>query len=141
MTEQTSNDENAVEEEPVAKSKVGSIGWCDLTIDDAHYVSEFYCSVVGWESQEVPMGSYADFNICKPNSQEVVAGICHARGSNQNLPPQWLMYVNVESVAKSAEICKKRGGKVLDGPRRMSGQNFCVIQDPAGAVLALMSEN
>ena len=68
----------------------------------------------------------------------VVAGICHARGSNAGLPPQWLVYIQVASVAASARMCQDLGGKVLDGPRRMGAQDFCVIQDPAGAVAALM---
>ncbi|MEQ8954636.1 MAG: hypothetical protein RL120_10925 [Gammaproteobacteria bacterium] len=76
-----------------------------------------------------------------PGSNTTVAGICHARGSNAKLPSQWLVYVRVNSVADSAAACEKRGGKVLDGPRRMAGSKFCVIQDPAGAVMALMSDS
>ncbi|PCJ23074.1 MAG: glyoxalase [SAR86 cluster bacterium] len=112
----------------------------DLTVDDASRVKDFYCSVVGWTSGEVDMGSYSDFNVNLPDTQDTIAGICHARNSNANLPSQWLIYVRVESVANSAAECEKRGGKVLDGPRRMGGSNFCVIQDPAGAVLALLSD-
>ena len=86
------------------------------------------------------MGSYSDFNINLPGTQNTIAGICHARGSNANLPSQWLIYVRVESVKASAAQCEKLGGKILDGPRRMGGSDFCVIEDPAGAVMALMSE-
>ncbi len=86
------------------------------------------------------MGSYTDFNINLPGTEDTVAGICHARGSNANLPSQWLIYVRVKSVAESASECEKLGGKILDPPRRMGGSNFCVIQDPAGAVLALLSD-
>jgi predicted enzyme related to lactoylglutathione lyase len=68
-----------------------------------------------------------------------VGGICHARGSNSNLPPQWLIYVQVEDVARSAERCVELGGTVLDGPRSLGESRFCVIQDPAGAVMGLMS--
>ena len=115
-------------------SKVGKIEWIDLTVEDASHVRNFYKSVVGWSSSDVPMGSYEDFNMNVPGTQDTVAGICHARGMNRGLPSQWLVYVWV------AAQCTKLGGKVLDGPRRMGGRDFCVIQDPAGAVLALMSE-
>ena len=50
------------------------------------------------------------------------------------------MYVRVEDVEKSANKCKESGGNVLEGPRSMGSSQFCVIQDPEGAVLALMSE-
>lgn len=130
-TESTAEEsEVLVEEKP---SNIGRIEWMDLTVDDASHIRNFYTSVVGWSSSEVDMGSYSDFNINLPGTQDTIAGVCHARGSNQNIPSQWLIYVRVESVADSAEKCKKLGGEVLDGPRRMGGSNFCVIKDPAGA--------
>jgi predicted enzyme related to lactoylglutathione lyase len=135
-----SNEQNDGEDKAEAPSNIGHIEWMDLTVDDASRVKKFYCSVVGWSSNEVDMGSYSDFNITMPGTQDTVAGVCHARGSNANLPSQWLIYVRVENVKASAEQCKKLGGKVLDGPRRMGGSNFCVIEDPAGAVMALMSD-
>lgn len=133
--------EQVAEETAVEKpSNIGRIEWLDLTVDDASRVKDFYCSVVGWSNSEVDMGSYVDFNINLPGTNDTIAGICHSRASNANLPSQWLVYVRVESVAESAATCEKKGGKVLDGPRRMGGSNFCVVQDPAGAVLALLSD-
>jgi len=121
-------------------ANIGRIEWVDLTIEDAGRVRNFYKSVVGWTSSDVPMGSHEDFNMNLPGTQETVAGICHARGVNSQLPSQWLIYVRVADVAESAAQCTKLGGKVLDGPRRMAGSSFCIIQDPAGAVMALMSD-
>ena len=122
-----------------SKSSVGVIEWCDLTVDDAIGVSDFYCDVVGWNKTAMSMGDYDDYEINLPATGATVAGICHARGSNANLPAQWLMYVRVEDVERSAARCAELGGEILDGPREMAGSNFCVIRDPAGAVLALMS--
>jgi predicted enzyme related to lactoylglutathione lyase len=116
---------------------VGSIAWTDLTVPNATEVRDFYARVVGWKSTDHAMGDYADYNILRPDG-ECVAGICHARGSNANVPPQWLIYVIVESVEASAAACREHGGEVLDGPRPMGGKAFCVIKDPAGAVMALM---
>jgi len=39
----------------------------------------------------------------------------------------------------SAGRCAELGGHVIDGPREMGGMRFCVIQDPAGAVMALIA--
>lgn len=137
-TENTENDsEDVVEEKP---TNIGRIEWMDLTVQDATSIQKFYTSVVGWSSGEVDMGHYNDYNINLPDTGDTIAGVCHAKGSNANLPSQWLVYVRVESVGESAEQCKKMGGKVLDGPRRMGGSNFCVIEDPAGAVMALISD-
>ena len=118
---------------------IGQIEWLDLTVNDASRVKNFYSSVVGWKSDDVDMGSYSDYSIHTPEGRDTVAGICHARGPNANLPSQWLVYVRVASVQESADTLKRLGGEVLDGPRRMGGSNFCVIKDPEGAVMALLS--
>lgn len=119
------------------KPAVGSIVWRDLTVQNAAEVRDFYREVVGWKSSPHDMGDYEDYNIHPPSTDEVIAGICHARGANANVPPQWLMYVSVEDVDACAKRCTELGGKVVDGPREMGGSRFAVIQDPAGAVLAL----
>jgi hypothetical protein len=117
--------------------KVGTICWRDLTVANAEQLRDFYRSVVGWEAQPQDMGGYSDFNMLAPNTEECIAGICHARGENADLPPQWLMYVVVEDVEQSAAKCVELGGKVVVAPRAMGEAAFCVIRDPVGAVCAL----
>ena len=38
---------------------VGSIGWVDLTVEDAERVRDFYREVVGYTASEVAMGERA----------------------------------------------------------------------------------
>ena len=120
--------------------KHGTIGWIDLTVDDAIAVRDFYREVVGWQSESVDMGGYSDFNMMSPETGESVAGICHARGSNATLPPYWLIYVVVPDVDESISRCKDLGGEVVLEPRSMGGDRYGVIRDPAGAVCALYQE-
>ena len=115
----------------------GEVGWFDLTVNNAEEVCEFYRAIVGWDSTSLSMGDYDDFCMALPGTDKTVAGICHARGSNANLPAQWLIYITVEDVDASAEKCVALGGKVIEGPRKVGDGRFCVIQDPAGAVAAL----
>jgi len=86
-----------------SSSAIGAIEWRDLTVKDATAISDFYTNVVGWDKQAVSMGEYDDYNMNAPGSGRTVAGICHARGDNASLPPQWLMYVRVENSTMSAE--------------------------------------
>ena len=121
------------------KPEIGSIGWTDLTIPNAEEVRNFYSEVVGWKHSPVDMGGYCDFNMLTPFGDNGVAGICHARGVNEGLPPQWLIYITVENIQKSVESCIALGGKILVQPKNMGSYGtFCVIQDPAGAVGALI---
>lgn len=115
---------------------VGSIGWQDLTVSDAPALRDFYQRVTGWAPSPVDMGGYDDYNMLDASGQPA-AGICHARGGNADLPPQWLVYIVVEDVESSASACLEHGGEVLVGPRDMGDASYCVIRDPAGAVCAL----
>lgn len=116
---------------------VGKIGWIDMTVEDAPRVRDFYKAVVGWETDDVDMGGYADFTMKMPASGEGVSGICHARGSNAELPSGWLIYIIVADVEASVSACKENGGKVVVEPRGLAGGRFCVIGDPGGSVAAL----
>ncbi len=120
----------------------GRIGWQDLTVDNAEVVRDFYSEVVGWKTMPLDMGGYDDYVLLSPDGQAGdgqagIAGGCHARGVNANLPPQWLIYVNVEDLDASL---KSLGGSIVDGPREMGEGRFCVIRDPAGAVCGLIEQ-
>ena len=122
-----------------SKPEVGSIVWHDLTVENAEQLKDFYAAVVGWQPDAVSMGDYNDFNMNNPVSGETTAGVCHARGGNQGLPAQWLMYVKVANATQSAEQCVALGGKILNGPVTMGGDTYYTIQDPAGAAMAIFS--
>lgn len=119
-----------------AKPETGSIGWIDLTVGDATSLRDFYTAVVGWGSDDVSMGDYNDFAMTAQEG-DAVAGICHARGSNAELPPGWLIYIVVDDVEASAAQCTEHGGTVIITPRDLAGGRFCVIRDPSGATAAL----
>jgi predicted enzyme related to lactoylglutathione lyase len=122
------------------KPAVGDIVWTDLTVQDAAGIKDFYRQVVGWTASPHDMGDYHDFDIKTPADGQIVAGICHARGANANIPGQWLIYILVEDVDESANRCQALGGRIVDGPRAMGQSRFCVIEDPAGAVAALIDQ-
>src|SRR5205085_2189071 len=63
----------------------GSIVWQDLTVSDAAGVRDFYAAVAGWTPEAVPVAGYEDYTVSDA-SGKVVAGICHARGSNDRVP-------------------------------------------------------
>jgi hypothetical protein len=122
----------------VPESKLGRIVWTDLTVKEAEKLRDFYAAVADWRFEPVQMGNYADFNMIPRDSSEPAAGVCHARGRNAALPPQWLVYISVADLDHAIRECEIRGGRVIDGPRSMGEQRFCVIQDPVGAVAGLI---
>lgn len=117
---------------------VGSVGWVDLTVEDAPRIRDFYREVVGWQTADVEMGGYQDYCMNALRTGEGVAGICHARGLNAAVPAAWLIYIMVADLDASISKCVAAGGEVVSAPRAMGGQGrYCVIREPAGAVAAL----
>lgn len=121
----------------MSKSPVGSIGWIDLTTDKAPSLEAFYRNVVGWKTVPTSMGDYDDYTMTRPDNGDAVAGVCHARGTNTGIPPQWLMYVTVANLDSSLKECAQHGGQVVREERPLAGGRFAIIEDPAGAVMAL----
>ena len=121
----------------MSQTPTGKLVWFDLTVPDAATVRDFYASVVGWEAQPVAMGDYDDYAM--DANGETVAGICHARGVNGGQPAQWLAYIAVADLDASLKRCQDGGGSQVTDVRDMGdGTRFCVIRDPAGALVALM---
>jgi predicted enzyme related to lactoylglutathione lyase len=118
--------------------KVGEIVWVDLTVGNAKDVREFYQSVTGWDSDEFKMGDYSDYVVSTPEDKETVAGICHARGENAELPPYWLVYIKVANLEASLAEARKRGGELVSGPKAFGAAQFCILRDPAGAFFGII---
>ncbi len=117
----------------------GTIVGFDLTVPDADPIRDFYADVVGWTVEPADQGGYSDYFLKSPETGAYVAGVCHARGENADLPPQWIAYIAVPDLAASLERCIAAGGSLLTDVKGAAGSTqYCVIRDPAGAVLALM---
>ena len=128
-----------------SKFKKGQFFWSDLTVPDATSLKEFYKEVIGWQEQEVPMKdneeTYADYAMTTDDGA-AVSGICNQRSVNKNIPPQWIMYVNVDNVAESLEKVLQLGGKLIAESKKKDGSyNYVIVQDPVGAVFGLGTTN
>ena len=123
---------------PSEKPPAGTIGWIDLTTENADEICEFYKSVVGWASEAVPVKDHHDYTITPAGGSEPVAGICHKLPPNENVPGGWMIYIHVDDLEASLENCTKRGGEKLGDVREMAGYGkFCAIRDPGGSVCTL----
>jgi len=124
-------------ETPPPKPAHGRIGWIDLTIPAADTARDFYAAVAGWSAEPVSMGDYADYTMTPAGGGDPVAGICHARGPNADMPAQWMIYIAVDDMQGALDRVKAHGGEILQPPGE--GRPLAVIRDPAGAVFALWS--
>ncbi|MDG2222194.1 MAG: VOC family protein [Rubripirellula sp.] len=119
----------------MTEANVGQIVWTDLTVKNVEAIRDFYQQVVGWTNHPVEVDDYSDFTMVAGNKS--VAGICHARGENADMPAQWLIYVTVQDLDHSIAMCRENGGELLVPAREAGGGRCAVIRDPAGACMAL----
>lgn len=119
----------------------GEIGWIDMTTSDAEGVRDFYQAVVGWQGAGVDMdggpaaGGYQDYTMMLGDA--AVGGICHAIGSNADLPPGWLIYITVDDLDSAVAAATERGGEIVVAPRSMGPSRLAVLRDPGGSAFAL----
>ncbi len=93
------------------KLETGSIIWTDLTVPNAEEVKDFYSNVIGWKPEPVVMGGYNDYSMNSPETGRTIAGVCHSKGINADLPPQWLIYFTVKDVDESVKKCMEKWRK------------------------------
>lgn len=123
------------------KAKHGTINWRDLTVENADSLKEFYRELAGWDTEAIPMKndkeSYHDY-VMKDSEGNAVGGICHAKGVNTGIPPQWIMYISVDNISDSVEKALNGGGKLIKEYKSKDGNLvYAMMEDPAGAVFAL----
>jgi len=126
----------------LSSDAVGRISRLDLTVSGASASRDFYEEVVGWSVQDVEMEDsgerYSDYALFTSDGV-AVAGVCHARGLNQGLPPVWMICLPVGDLVESLGRVQEGGGEVVESRKGSSGEcAYAVVRDPVGACLALV---
>lgn len=124
------------------KYEHGSINWTDLTTTNADEVKEFYKNVIGWTEQAIPMKDgdeeYNDF-VMLHSENGAAGGICHSRGANLGIPPQWIPYISVNEIDKRKNLAIENGAEVLKEQIDKNGLlYFVIMKDPSGAFFAMV---
>lgn len=118
--------------------KHGMFSWFELMTTDVASAKKFYRSLFGWKTADLKMSGmkYATVAV----GADEVGGIMPLPPGAKKLPPQWGVYVTVDDVDATAKKTVKLGGKILMPPTDIPGVGrFCVIQDPQGAMLSVIT--
>ena len=115
----------------------GTVGWMDLTVDNAEETAAFYESVLGWTRYAVDMGEYEDWAMIPAVGGGPVGGICHARGKNAGIPKAWMVYFVVEDLDVALAAVRDGGGRVVGAVKHAGDDRYAIIEDPAGVACAL----
>lgn len=117
----------------------GMFCWIELATSDQAGAKQFYTSLFGWSADDSPMGPDASYTMFRLNGKDIGGGYTlMADQKAMGVPPNWLVYVAVDSADAAADKAKQLGGNVLAGPLDvMEHGRMAVLSDPTGAVFAV----
>src|SRR5579883_1142513 len=112
----------------------GSFSWFELATSDQQAAKSFYTSLFGWQAADTPMGPDEYYTMF--NQSGGVVGACYKlKPEMQGVPPNWGLYITVDSADATAAKVSAAGGKVIAPPFDvMTFGRMAVLQDPSGAV-------
>jgi predicted enzyme related to lactoylglutathione lyase len=120
------------------KKTAAGIVWFEIPADKPERARTFYSKLFGWKINPLP---------AMPDYQHIDTGGADASPNGglmkRKLPGQSITnYVNVASVAKSAALVEKLGGKVCVSKMAVPQMGyFAVCQDTEGNTFALWERN
>ena len=122
--------------EPTEPPGGGEFCWNELLTDDPKKAAAFFGELVGWTSEEMDMGALGTYYVQKRGEADA-AGMMQMPPGVQ-APPSWLPYISVSDVDATTVKAKGLDAQVLHDPTDIPKiGRFAVLQDPAGAVLAI----
>jgi predicted enzyme related to lactoylglutathione lyase len=119
----------------IDKHSAGSFCWIELATTDQNAAKGFYSSLFGWSPQDSPIGPSEFYTIFKLEGRDAAAGYTLRQDQRaQGVPPNWMIYITVDSADQAATKTKQLGGTVVMPPFDvMDLGRMAVIQDPTGA--------
>jgi len=116
----------------------GAFSWCELMTTDVEAAKAFYTELFGWDTEDMSMEGMT-YTVVKAGGNGI-GGIMQIPEYAQGTPPAWNSYVTVDDVDLTAKKAEQLGAKLCVLPRDIPDVGrFCVIQDPQGAVINVIT--
>ena len=108
----------------------GAMTWNDLLTADSAASAEFYGTLFGWTTEEIPESG--GYRVIRNNGRANGGMFPWPDG-----PSAWVPYFGHEDVNRAVEEVPGLGGRVLNGPTRMPAGSIAALMDPQGAVFSV----
>jgi hypothetical protein len=133
--------------EEMGMPKHGVFCWTEVITSDVEANKAFYANVFGWEFKQ-SQATGEDFEYLEHNTPgaypqgalfKMTQEMC---GDGPIPPPHFMNYIAVDDVDAVAANVEGLGGKMIVPPSDIPNVGrFCMIQDPAGAMVSLIKIN
>jgi uncharacterized protein len=116
----------------------GAFSWFELTTSDTNAARKFYGPLLGWQFQDMDMGT-GTYTVINVDGQGM-GGLAGIPPNAKGMPPTWGAYVTVDDVDAVIARVAGLGGRVLLAPVDIpTVGRFATIQDPQGATISLIT--
>ena len=118
----------------------GTFCWNELATTDLQAAKKFYVELLGWHLKESPAAGVVYNEIHTSPGAKPIGGIYQMGPEDGGGPSHWMAYIAVDDVDAAARRVEELGGRVCVPPTDIPNTGrFCVINDPAGATLSLVT--
>lgn len=117
----------------------GAFSWCELMTTDVEKAKAFYVKLFGWDAEDMSMPGMP-YTVVKAGGKGIGGIMAMPPDCPKGMLPMWGAYVTVKDVDSTARTAEQLGAKLLAPPRDIPEVGrFCVIQDPQGAVISVIT--
>lgn len=121
------------------KSANGTFCWNELITRDMAGAEKFYTELLGWKAVDSGMPGMK-YTLFKFGDKDAGGLMDMPPDVPKEVPSHWMAYIAVDDVDAIANKVGELGGKILHGPQDVPEVGrFCIIQDPTGAVVSLIT--
>jgi predicted enzyme related to lactoylglutathione lyase len=115
----------------------GAFSWGELNARGVQQVIPFYERVFGWTTRVSDGGDqpYYEFQL---DGQSVLGAIEMPPELPAEVPPNWMIYFDVEDVDAAFQRALELGGQEIVPPGEFPGGRFAIVTDPQGATFGLL---
>ena len=133
----------SITDSPTNNRMPGKIVWHDLLTNDPAASKKFYGELFGWKFESVGdssgMTRNSAYTLIRHNGVLIGGMIDTIALNNRSDISQWVVVMSVEDVDDATRRFAANGGTVLTQPTDLQRRGrISILQDPAGAVLALL---
>ena len=117
----------------------GQFVWYELTTPDVDAARKFYPQFTGWSTQQFDK----DYSLWTTGGAPFAGLFRLSEALRQaGTPPNWLPYIEANSVDDTATLAASIGGKIVHGPEDIPNTGrFALLQDPQGANFGIYKAN
>ena len=106
----------------------GSMVWNEFYTRDLETTQNFYSTVFGWEWSSMPIPQGGEYHLANLGDFQVAGGLVMDENWGE-IPPHWMIYIQVEDADRAAGKVTSLGGDVCVPVTEIAVGRFAVVND------------